>query len=249
MFAFKQLIGTLSHPGVIALLVTLLGFLMRYLRRPRAANILFIFAAVFAWLMATPFVGNWLLAPLERQYPPLTTIPSQVRYVVVLGSSYTPRDGVPLTAAIDPTGLQRLVEGVRLHRLLPDSRLVVSGGVIPGADAPATGNALLAEALGVTGSAVVKLLSPLDTRQEAAAVSALTGSDTFLLVTSSSHMPRAMEYMRRAGGRPIAAPTGQRSSMGGFHPGSLLPNGDGLNMSEAAIHEYLGWLALHADVH
>jgi uncharacterized SAM-binding protein YcdF (DUF218 family) len=248
VFALKQLVDLLCHPGVIALLVALLGALMRRSGWPRAATSLFIFAAVFAWLMSTPLVGSWLLAPLERQYPELSTIPSRTRYLVVLGSSYTPNAGIPVTAAIDPAGLQRLIEGVRLQRLLPGSQLVVSGGVLPGGGAPATGNALLAESLGVPGNAIVKLLGPLDTRGEAADISALTGSEPFILVTSASHMPRAMEYMRRAGGRPIAAPTGQKTGPGTvFQLRSVLPGAEGLQMSETAIHEYLGWLALGAN--
>jgi uncharacterized SAM-binding protein YcdF (DUF218 family) len=249
MYAFKQFVGLVIHPGTIVVLIALLAVLMRCWKRKRASTLLFCFAGTFAWLMATPLVGGWLLAPLERQYPPLESLPADARYVVVLGSSYTPVGTIPVTAAIDPTGLQRLVEGVRLHKLLPGSKLVVSGGGISGREAPAAGNALLARALGIPEDAIVQLLRPLDTRSEAIAVSALTGSHDFLLVTSSGHMPRAMEYMRRAGGHAVAAPTGQRTTPAGFDIKALIPSSGGLSMSEDALHEYFAWLGLLVDIH
>jgi uncharacterized SAM-binding protein YcdF (DUF218 family) len=248
MYAFKQFVGALCHPGAISLLAASLGFLMRRSQRPRTATSLFWFAALFGWLTATPLVGSWLLAPLERQYPPLAAPPDDIHYVVVLGSSYLPRDGIPVTAAIDDAGLKRLVEGVRLQRLLPGSTLVVSGGATSGGYAPAVGNAMLAQSIGVPEESLRRLLRPLDTRGEAAEVSALIGSSPFLLVTSAGHMPRAMEYMRRAGANPVAAPTGQKTGNGPFYLRTLIPNSDGLRMTEDAIHEYLGWLALKTEI-
>ena len=70
-------------------------------------------------------------------------------YVVVLGSGYHPRAGLPVTAALDATGVVRLTEGVRLLRQLPDARLVVSGGSVRGWPPIARGYALGAAALGV----------------------------------------------------------------------------------------------------
>jgi uncharacterized SAM-binding protein YcdF (DUF218 family) len=249
MFTFKKIVGLLCQPGSLVILLAALGLLARAWRRTRLAGVLWSFAAGFAWLISTPLVGGWLLVPLERQYPPLaeSTASGGSPYVVVLGSSYFPHDGIPVSAAIDDSGLKRLVEGVRLQRLAPGSKLVVSGGPVGGGAAPAVGNALLAESLGVSHDSVVMLVRPLDTRSEAAEVCRLTGSQPFFLVTSASHMPRAMEYMRRAGGRPIAAPTGYRTGSPGFQMTSLLPDAQGLRMSEDAFHEYLGWLALLSD--
>jgi uncharacterized SAM-binding protein YcdF (DUF218 family) len=249
VYAFKQFVGALTHPGTVAFALVLAGLALRRFGRTRPGTALLICGALFAWLASTPLIGRWLLAPLESQYPPLREIPTDVHYVVVLGSSYMPGRGLPVTAAIDDAGLKRLVEGVRLHRLIPGSRLVVSGGAAPGAEAPAVGNFLLAQALGVPSNSIVQLLDPLDTRGEAAAVSNLTRSARFLLVTSASHMPRAVAYMRLAGGQPVAAPTGHRIVATGFHPMALIPSAGGLRMTEDAFHEYLGWLALKADVH
>lgn len=247
MYLFKKFLGALLSPLTIAFVVALVGVALWLLNRRRGARIAFCCAGIFAWLIATPFVGSLLLTPLEYRYPVSSSYPP-VEYVVVLGSSYSPREGVPVTAAIDEHGFRRAVEGLRLQRLIPGSRLVVSGGALTAGREPATGSALLVGSLGLPQQSIIRLTRPLDTRSEAAEIAALTRGAPFIVVTSASHMPRAMEYLRRAGSQPYAAPTGHRTHRRGFHPASLLPSSYGLRMSEEAIHEYLGWIALLFDV-
>ena len=62
------------------------------------------------YLGALAPVSNGLLGTLERQYPPLPSSLPAVRYIVVLGSGYAPRDGIPVTAALDPDGLVEIVK-------------------------------------------------------------------------------------------------------------------------------------------
>ena len=52
----------------------------------------------------------------------------------------------------------------------------------------------MAESLGVPRSAIITLDSPKDTEEEAAAVKQAIGDVPFLLVTSASHLPRAMIF-------------------------------------------------------
>ena len=77
------------------------------------------------------------------------------------------------------------------------------------------------------------------------------GEAPFLLVTSASHMPRAMMLNRKAGLNPIPAPTARRAAGTTLKsdPAFWLPSAGALEMSERAIHEYLGiawaWLGGH----
>lgn len=247
MGTFKLVVGLIFQPGSISLLLALVGVLARR-RYPRTGTTLICCAVSFAWLLSTAAVGSALLIPLERQYPSLVRIPPEVRHVVVLGSSYSPRAGIPVTAAVDDAGLQRLAEGVRLFRQVPGGKLVVSGGSRHPGWEPALGHAMLARDLGVPADSIVILTRPLDTRAEAREITRYLGAQPFLLVTTANHMPRAVEYLRQAGGNPIAAPTGQRSGTAATRIRAWIPSADGLRMSEDAFHEYLGWLALMADI-
>ena len=167
---------------------------------------------------------------------------------MVLGSSYSPRDELPLTSAFGEAGLVRIVEGVRLIKRLGSVHLVVSGGAPPGRVASAAGYAELARELGVSDASLIVLDKPLDTGAEARAVVEAIGEEPFLLVTSAYHMPRAMKLMQRAGARPIPAPTGHQVMPSDDFWGRLLPTSHGLRKTERAMHEYLGLVALAVGV-
>ena len=242
----REIASVLAAPLVMALFLAAGAFVCWFTGRQRASRIVLICAAGLAYLSSTALIGRALLRPLEMRYAPLQgdRLPS-VGYVVVLRSGYAPHDGIPVSAALDPDGLVRVVEAVRLARLLPGSRLVVSGGAVQGGVPAARGYALLAAALGIPAQSMMVSGEALDTRDEARAVAKLLGRAPFLLVTSAYHMPRAMWDMRRAGTDPIAAPTGQRAfgavrlTWRDFLPGSA-----GLDDTERAFHEYLGLAAI-----
>jgi uncharacterized SAM-binding protein YcdF (DUF218 family) len=243
----KQWTGLLGMPLVVAFLITAVAAAYRVRDRRAAARRLFLAAALLTYLASISLVGDALLGPLESRYAALSDerAPPQVSYVVVLGSDYRPRAGTSVTAALDADGLVRVVEAIRFTRRLGAARLVVSGGAPPGRAAPALGYAEFARRCGVPDAAVVSLSDSLDTHDEAHAVAKLLGSQTFILVTSSYHMPRAMWLMERAGAHPIPAPVGQRAwRMHGDMLGALIPGALGLSETEHALHEYLGLFAM-----
>jgi uncharacterized SAM-binding protein YcdF (DUF218 family) len=244
MFLVKKIVGGLLTPPLIALALAVVGCMFYAVRRRRAAAAFVLAGVAVAYVSSLDAVGLALLAPLELRYPPLA--PSMdlanVRYVVVLGSSYRPHDSVPVTAALDYVGLMRIVEGVRLAKRLDAARLVVSGG---GATGSAVGYAALARDLGISSDAIVLNETSLDTGDEARQVARLVGAEPFLLVTSANHMPRAVRLMERAGAHPIPAPTDQRVGASAKPVwATLLPDAEGLRDTQTAVHEYLGLAAI-----
>jgi uncharacterized SAM-binding protein YcdF (DUF218 family) len=247
IFILKQIAELLTSPLTLGLGVVVAAAAFRLNGRRRPALCLAILGATIGYAGALRPVGDALLAPLERQYPPLRDdqLPRAVDAIVVLGNSYAPRDDVPVTGALGVDGLVRIVEGVRLSRHLQSARLVVTGGAPPGLIPSALGYATLARELGVPDSSITVLDKPRDTDEEARSISHLLGEQPFILVTSAYHMPRAIRLMGRVGARAVPAPTGQQT---GMPPPSLLmrllPSSVGLGRTERAIHEYLGLAAL-----
>ena len=252
MHFVKHCAAFFTAPLMLALFLAMAAAAFRLRGRRRLSAALFILAAVTAYASSTGVIGDSLLGPLERQYPPLREdqpLPP-VNWIVVLGSGYAPRAGISVTAALDPDGLARIVEGVRLARKYPGMRLLVSGGApAGGAPPPAHGYAELARDLGIEDSSLLVSDKPLDTGEEAHAVAELLGNQPFLLVTSAYHMPRAMRQMRRAGARALPVPAEQLVIPApGINWRKLLPNSAGLGKTERAFHEYLGLLAMAAGV-
>ena len=239
----KQAVGAAATPLMCAFVLVLVGCVVRFMDRRRLSNGLWIGAALLVYLSAIAPVADALLSPLESRYPPVRDIQAlpPVPYIVVLGSGYGPRDGIPITAALSAEALSRIAEGVRLMRKIRGSRLIVSGGAPLNRTASAVGYADFAVEFGVDENAIIKLDKSLDTADEAHSVAAVVGSSPFLLVTSAYHMPRAMRLMQRAGTHPIAAPTGQLAPYpSSFGVRGWFPSSGSLRKTEYAIHEYIG---------
>lgn len=252
MSTLKLALGIWLMPLPISLILVCTGLLLKLTGRRRVAGAL-IGGGIIVTLAATVGpIANGLLRPLETRYSAVldaSALSSAPRYVAVLGSGYSPREALPVTAALDGIGVVRLAEGIRLFRQLPGARLILSGGPVRDQPPVARGYALAAAALGVPAAAVILSDSAGNTGEEIRALRAQVGDATVLLVTSAAHMPRAMALSSREGLHAIAAPTGNLTRAGG--PGEFwlaLPSGTSLRKSETALHEYEGLLALELGI-
>jgi uncharacterized SAM-binding protein YcdF (DUF218 family) len=247
-FVLKKILALLVMPLSVGLLLMLLAIIFLYRENLKMSRLFMLVA--FAWialLSFTPF-SELLMKPLESQYPALTEFPADIRYVVVLGSGHTSNDRLPQSSQLSNPAMFRLAEGISILRQLEDAKLVVSG--YAGGDP--TPHALMlkrmAEQLGVDESRIIARYAPRDTREEARDLKPILGGEDFILVTSASHMPRAMAAFHEQGLYPHAAPT--------YHlvkepqEWLVVPDAGGLHVSERAIHEYVGrlWLQLLALV-
>lgn len=197
-------------------------------------------------------VAEGLLAPLEDRYPPLSD-PAALRgvsIVVVLGGIWWPDARWPISSQLGNSSAIRLFEAVRLLRALPDARLVVTGASQRGRSTPvAWGYVQGAQELGVPAERILALDTPMDTAQEAYAVHAAVGTDQrFVLVTSASHMVRAMRHFRAVGLDPVPAPT-ERLTGRSRHDRleDWLPASRNLALTELAWYQYLGLVSLRLD--
>lgn len=246
MFFVAHVVSFLATPLAAATVLGLVALASRLLRWKRVSRVLAVLAVAVAYVGALPLTGNFLLAPLEARYPPLSADfqSADVAAIAVLGSNYVPRTGYPITSALDEDGLARIVEGIRLAVRHPETPLIVSGGAF-GPDEPAAqGYARLIRELAVIRNPLVISDRPLDTSEEAVAIREKIGVRPFVLVTSAYHMPRAMKLMERAGVMPIPAPTDHRAGSLHFSMSQLLPSSTGLRRTERAVHEYLGLAAM-----
>ena len=234
--------------GMLFILLGLLFVLLR-LRKLAAAALLCSLSIFLVFGYGLP-ARRSRLHELERQYPPLQLVQmpdeqrQQIKFVVVLGSGHVSDPAVPETGQLGTASLYRLFEGIRLHRELPESWLVVSGGVNqedPVANAVVVGRT--AQQLGVDGGRLVIEDRPRDTVEEARLLAPLLKDAPFILVTSAAHMGRAMQIFQKQGLQPLAAPTDfilkdrQRLSSA-----SLLPSSFNLGLSEQVVYEWLGSL-------
>jgi len=193
-------------------------------------------------------VADRLLAPLEQRYPALLQLPSDdsLAAVVVLGGGWQPQAPRSSVGRLNDSSAIRLMEGIRLWRQRPALPLVVSGAsrdpdVLP----VARGYAVAASELGVPDARLRVLDRPTDTGQEAKAVREALGEGARLvLVTSASHMPRAIRHFQRAGLDPVAAPVHYLTQPRSGTVVDWVPSAGELRKTERAVYEALGLLAV-----
>lgn len=225
-FLLKKLVGSLLMPLPVALLLGTAGWWLwlsadrkgvlwggdedrRKRRRARLGQTSVAASLLILWVSACPPLSQSALGSLEDEFPPFPG--DSVAAVVVLASDFRHDLDAPPTAWLTEASLYRVAEGIRIAQMQPWATLMLPGvdpaRVIAGAEVYREA----AIALGMDPRRIQLAPPGLDTNDEAQIWAPIVGSRRIALVTSASHMPRAMTLFERAGLRPIAAPTGHRA--------------------------------------
>jgi uncharacterized SAM-binding protein YcdF (DUF218 family) len=250
--ALKKLIGACLLPFPVAVLLVVIGLtLLWFTQRQRLGRVAVSIGTFILLLGGYDILSCALIPSLERPYAPLapgavTQLAPAPVAVVVLGSGYRPNARVPANDRLSGSGLARLIEAVRLMRLLPTARLILSDGFGQGESLADT-----AVFLGVARDRIVLEGRSRDTADEAALLPPLVGGAPFLLVTSAAHMRRSMALCRKQGLHPIAAATDFASGGDdGFLATDLVPRAGGFGRADQALHEWIGliWSRLRGTI-
>jgi uncharacterized SAM-binding protein YcdF (DUF218 family) len=257
MFFLKKLVSGFLVPSSVCVMLMLAGLvLLWFTRRDRLGKILTSVGVGLLLLFSMPALSELMLAPLENRNPPLYPdrrlqtaahpAGSNPAWIVVLSAGHVADPRVPPTGQLGNAALSRVLEGIRLHRALPGTRLLLSGGIgagTPGDPKHADLLGSVADLCAVERPSVVLHKSGWDTEEEAETISRVVGKEPFLLVTSASHMPRALALFRKRGAQPIAASAFLYTmDEPGFSLTDLVPSPGALNASNAGMHEYIGLL-------
>lgn len=262
LFLLKKYIANAFFPLPLSVGFLFLGIVLLLVTRKQTAGKIF---TVVGFLLLVLFsyrgVSDALLNSLESKYPAvavhdsaLISVSEEFRYlkwIVVLGGGHTDDLRVPLTSQLSPPSLVRLTEGIRLFRLFPGAKLVLSGGSVYDTTSDALLMMQVAVALGVNSQDIAIETDSKDTDDQARLLQPMLRSDKFILVTSASHMPRSMDLFMKLGMHPIPAPTDFLvKDTPGMTPNKLFPTPEALGKSERVMYEYLGelWALLRGKV-
>src|SRR5207244_3733329 len=206
MFLLKKIISSLFLPLPVCALLLIAGLIFLWFTgRQRLGRILVSLGAVTLLLFSNASIPSLLLQPLERPYTPMLATAEQVatftqppvKWIVVLGAGDTYSPSLPPTTQLHDASLSRIVEAIRLHKELPELKMVLSEGTafenVPVAEV--MGRAM--RALGVEEKDLVLETQSRDPEESAQFVQAIVGKDRFILVTSASHMRRSQALFRK----------------------------------------------------
>lgn len=241
----RTFFSIIIQPLSIFWLLALLAVLFELKHKTVYAKKLLLVALAWLLLVSTCFLPNYLIGSLEKVYKPFEpgrVVDTSEVNILVLGAGHTADPALSANKQLTSNALGRLVEGIRIHGLFPNSNLIVSGGT--GTEITATAEVLKQTALvlGVSPGDIITLATTENTADEATQYKQL-GSKThqLILVTEAFHMPRAMMVFEKAGLHPIPAPSNYQYKKGEKTDFiKCLPNANNIWKMEFATHEYAG---------
>lgn len=251
MFVMKKIVALFFYPVGLCLVILILGlFCLWVTRRQRLGKGLATLGTVLLLLFSTSLISSGLLVPLEQRYPALlhpetvswgSKDSTSPKWIVVLGGGHVSDPRLPANSQISAAALGRVVEGVRLHKAVPGSKLLLSGGAVFDPVPEAEVMDRIAVLLGVKPQDIRLESDSRDTAEEAENIAKMIGREKFILVTSAAHMPRSMALFRRRGLQPIPAPADFRApKTQSPSPVRFFPGVGSLRQTQTAVHEYLG---------
>lgn len=226
-------------PMSLAILFLLLGLTLLWLNRHvRLGKILCSLGVVILLIFSWQPISNPLMQSVESAYPKFENTP--VDYVVVLGNKIISDSRLSILDQLSSSARSRLLEGLRIANKQPNSTLIVSGYAGDNTMSCAEAYKLAAIELGFDSTRIIELREPKDTHEEAMITKNIVQDATVALVTSASHMQRAMYYFEQQDINVIAAPTFYLAKQRPYMEWRF--NAEGLQQSERVIHEWLGQL-------
>jgi uncharacterized SAM-binding protein YcdF (DUF218 family) len=199
-----------------------------------------------AALLALP-VDLWAAHPLEQWYPQQVSAPARVDGIVVLGGAQRPWVAADRNTPGLNAEAERMTTFVALARQHPQAKLVFTGGVgwLPrDGDTEAAAARRFFSEFGLAERVMYEDAST-NTWENAVLAKRLVDprpGETWLLVTSALHMPRAVATFRAVGWAVLPWPVAYRTRRHEAWTLSL-ELGDRLALLDWAVHEWVGLLA------
>mgnify|MGYP006280722377 FL=1 len=253
-FWFKKLVSLFFYPVPASLLVMTAGIVLLWLRKRETLGKSLVTAGIAILVFfSTPFLPNALLSMVEGQVSPCTdplktaekNADSDTTWVVVLGQYYNPQEKYPYTLRTNRTLTKRLTEAVRIHKRLPNSKLLVSlagCGTEEQKDAFADG---IAELFTIDRKSIRIIYEARTTRDEIRLAKDVVQGEQCYLVSEALHLPRALTLCETYDLKAIPAPSEYLAPERACTTAATevlycLPNPTDLDHARRAIHECLG---------
>ena len=255
MFEFlSKFLPAMIYPiGLICVLLSV-GLLLS--KQTKILRMILFLTLIILFLGGNRWVALNLARSLEWRYMPPDPVP-HVEALVVLGGGTEAKEYPRQIAEINSAG-DRIIYAAYLYRQGKADAILVSGGLLDWeehASTPAEEMRDLLQMMGVPANSIWLETQSRDTRENAAFSAKILNDrriDRILLVTSASHMPRAVKLFEAQGFEVIPAPVDYRVSQRDIEQlrrldirslilGSI-PSAENLQMTTSVMKEYLGMM-------
>ena len=255
-FQLSKIFWFFANPGNLLLVTLAVGVVLTWTRWRRAGLWLVALVTLASLAAATVPVGNWMQASLENRFPVVRNLPDRVDGIIALGGVVNPwvtkaRGQLALGGTVE-----RLTEFAVLARRYPEAKLIFTGGSGSLFQTEVKEADVLEPMLGLLGldpRRIVLENQSRNTYENAVFTRRLADprpGETWVLVTTASHMPRAVGCFRKAGWRVVPYPV-DFNFRGDEEFGLTFNFIGGLARLSGGLHEWLGltfyWLTGKTD--
>jgi uncharacterized SAM-binding protein YcdF (DUF218 family) len=211
-FELSKLLWFLVEPANLLLIALVLGSLLLWTGWRRFGRLLLSLTAILAVIVSIVPAGDWLLRLLENRFPTVRSLPDRIDGVIVLGGAVdqfvtASRGQVALNDAVE-----RLTEAAAIVKSHPDAKYLYtagSGDILRQNLKEADAAAPFLDFLGIEAGRILIEDQSRNTYENAAFSFQMVHpkqGETWILVTSAAHMPRAVGCFRAVGWNVIPYP-------------------------------------------
>jgi len=236
--------STFSSPLVHSLTLFIIFKILSYSKiKPVFFGYLSILPLLWLLLCSMPYPSILLIKHLEDKYPVIHLKSSEWRKtdaIVVLACNYYEEDELPFVSRWPNCSLQRNLHAAMMYREHP-MPIYLAGDILGSGDkfSQASHNKYFFEKMGVKSTDIFIIPRGVNTETEVKALVSILDGRHISLVTSASHLPRAVFYFEENDVQVLPIPVEHFTRIN-VMPVVGLPNAASLYRSERAIHEYLG---------
>ncbi len=249
-FWASKIVWLFFSPNSFLVLMVFLSFLLLWRKSYRKATaMVFALSAIILTIALFP-LGDWLMYPLEKRFPPRTELPAHIDGIIVLGGAENIFTSFVWQQVELNQASERFFAFIRLARKYPNAKHVYTGG---------TGEPLLQE---YKGSEVAKKLFEEQGLEMSTVLFESQSRNTFenavltkkmihpepgenwVLITSASHMPRSFGIFQKTGWKVIPYAVDHYTNPETLYRTTWNLSGN-LSMLDAALREWTGLLAYY----
>lgn len=246
-FYLSKFVWTLLSPANLFYLMLLAGTVLLFLQKLRPAKLLIGVSVVLLSLAAFLPLGKWIGTPLETRFAANPELPGTIDGIILLGGAVDPLNSYIWNQAELGSAAERYLAFATLAKDNPSAKLIFTGGsgsLIDQDYREADIALYLLENLGLDRRRLELERGSRNTWENVVNSKALmmpAAGETWILVTSAAHMPRAAGVFCAQGWPVIPYPVDHETS-----PGNQLRIGldlaDNLDTLNNSTREWLGLL-------
>lgn len=197
-FYSAKIFWAMVRPDRLFLILLTFSLILYYLGNQKAARRLLVVLLLSAWIISILPIGEWLSHPLNSHFATNPALPDRVDGIIVLGGAVNiPRGDQWGQLELNKRG-ERIIHWLNLARKFPDARLVFTGGNGTPFEQQPSEASFISELIKEQQLDPGRLILEDQSRNTAENVAysyRLVNprvGEKWILITSASHMPRAV---------------------------------------------------------